>query len=93
MEEEAGKNIEIINFITESLKESKDFIVDQAPDVVQQFLGATQLDSLVAFVTALLIAKMIYDIYEGNEKIDGVGWCLIGFFVLQVVFDVWSIFR
>tara|TARA_R100000808_G_scaffold17464_1_gene38581 strand:+ start:108 stop:296 length:189 start_codon:yes stop_codon:yes gene_type:complete len=54
----------------------------------------------LAFVQTLLIAKMIYDIYKGNERIDNIGWCLIGalwcligVYILNVAFNIWSILR
>jgi len=47
----------------------------------------------LSLIIALLTIKMVYDIYKGNERIDNIGWCLIGVFVLDVVFNIWSILR
>lgn len=47
----------------------------------------------LAVIIGLLIVKAVIDIYKEGQKIDKKGWCLIGVFVLDVVFNIWSVLR
>ena len=48
------KKEEILEFLVSTLKETKDFVLEQAPDVVQQYLGALFIDSFTSFIFSSL---------------------------------------
>ena len=48
------KKEEILEFLVSTLKETKDFVLEQAPDVVQQYLGALFIHSFSSFIFSSL---------------------------------------
>lgn len=54
---------EIIQFITSTLKESKDFVIEQSPDVIQQYLGAQAISCYVygfIAITAIILGILCF---------------------------------
>lgn len=44
---------EILKFVADSLQESKEFAIEQAPDVIQQYLGAMFIEQLSDSITCI----------------------------------------
>lgn len=61
------KKEEILEFLVSTLKETKDFVLEQAPDVVQQYLGALFIHSfssaMVSFVGFIILITMTLIIF------------------------------
>ena len=71
-------NEEIVKFITDTLQETKSFVVEQSPEVVQQYLGFRITENLIGMITCLsmlligvyLILKFIRLSRDSSYKSD-----------------------
>ena len=52
------KGVEIMNFITDTLKETKNFVIEQAPDVIRQMITYEYI-SILVFMCGWLLATIL----------------------------------
>jgi hypothetical protein len=87
-------NKQLQEFILTSLKESKDFVIDQAPEVVQQVLNMAIFDSIVFSVSCFLVSLALlmvckWSIKKSKEEYSADEWLFLT--AITAVFGILSI--
>lgn len=47
----------------------------------------------LAVIIGFLLILAVYEVYKEGEGVDSRGWWLLSLFVLDVIFNIWSVLR
>ncbi len=84
-------NEELQKQIIEIVKGSKDFVVSQAPDTIQQFLAIQAVECIGWFILSLVLLPVV--LYIGkkmHDRTDGVVWVVIAPMAFLFLFGIIS---